>query len=185
MDQRNEWVGILDGVRLYDDEITEILMRGMTIKEFVLQYAQQDKEDEIREKFRKLRVVAEYSKKENGDIIQDKSFIKVLNLLECAEQDMKKYDNINSYINYGTLEKGKIKEIQDVIFQGNSDFMVYILARLKVNLSKGYDEKIFNKSKKEYASKVYKYSRIMELIDNNIRKTQQKQLPLKSSGNER
>ena len=132
----------------YHDEIEEILMCGMTIEEFITQYEQQDNEVEIREKFKKLRVVAEYSKKENGETIQDREFIRVLDLLEGPKENMNKFNNINSYIVEGKLEKGKIDDIKDVIFHKNTDLMVYIFERLRMNLNKGYDERIFNQSRK-------------------------------------
>jgi len=166
----------------FDDEIKEILMCGMTIEEFINKYEKQEKE-EIREKFEKLRVVAQYSKREKDEIVQDENMISVLTILGNPDENIKRQRKIiETYIVDGVLRKGAIQEIKDTVFPKNTDLMVYILIRLNVNLNEGYDERIFNKLKKEYENKIDNYLRRIEQTDNNRRQTQQENSALNTRG---
>ena len=158
----------------YDDDIEEMLMRGMTLKEFILNNRKYQKEDEIRVNLKKLRVVAEYAKKERNIIIPDLNFTTVLDALEESEEKIGAYvKKLMNFMNDGALEEGKLNKAKNMVFLGNVDLMIYIFERLNIKLYPGQDVTLFRNLKNAYRNKIRRYLRTVEQTDANRRKKQQ------------
>ena len=158
----------------YDDDIEEMLMRGMTLKEFILNNRKYQKEDEIRVNLKKLRVVAEYAKKERNIIIPDLNFTTVLDALEESEEKIGAYvKKLMNFMNDGALEEGKLNKAKNMVFLGNVDLMIYIFERLNIKLYPGQDVTLFRNLKNAYRNKIRRYLRAVEQTDANRRQKQQ------------
>lgn len=154
---------------IINNPIKEILMSGMTIEEITSEYKEIN-EQKIRKDLAKLRVTAQYSKKENGKTISDDDFIEVIDILDNTEEKMNKYKKwLNYYAKDGECPKGKIDLIRDNIFENNVDLMVYIMTRLGIDFQKGYDMRVFEMYKESYKQKIEKYLGRMESVEKSIK----------------
>lgn len=159
-------------VRKYENDLKEILMSGMTIQEFILEFGEESQSKFLEEQFDKLRVVVEHSKKENDIWMPDDNFIRIINLVKDSNDEFRKYQrNIDRYISNENLKIGAIDIIHDKEFGNeNTDLMVYCLSRANLKWDNGYDFRVFKFLKAKYEQKVDKYLERLYNIENNRRK---------------
>lgn len=157
--------------RKYDDELKEIFMTGMTVQEYVEEFEDEEKLESLELKFNKVRLLAMCAGRDNDKYVQDNDFIEVIDMVENPEEILKKYMSfLKPWVSDGKCKKGRIDLIRDKVFNGNTDLMMYVLARLNITYYKGYDVRVSNMISKQYEQKINKYLNRLQSIEDNRRK---------------
>lgn len=145
-------------IKKYNDNLKEILMTGITIREFISEFEQEDNKETLDNQFEKLKVLAQCSEKSNNEWKTDVNFLEIIDIIQNQSKKLKMYENnIDIYVTNGICNKGKIDLIREKIFGGNDDLMMFISLRKNLQYYKGYDIRVYNILQKRYEEKIDMY----------------------------
>ena len=151
-----------------NENVKNLLLSGMCIKNYCER--NKCKESTIKDIIRKLKIIAENSKKSGKQWVPDEEFIEVIRVLESTKNVNPKEwyrSRINTYLQNGMCKNGKIDLIKDHLFSKNNDLMVFVLNGYSLRYSEKYDKKVWNNMKLKYEEKIDKYLERLNNIEKN------------------
>ena len=151
-----------------DAELKAIMLNGESVRVYCQKNKCPEKEEQLKERIRRLKIIASKARKQGEIYIEDKEFLEVLTILDNSMMlyPANKYSvYINPYITNGTCRNGNIDLIQMRVFKRNKDLMCYILSAFKFRYGEEYDKKVWERLKQEHEAKIDKYMGRLHAIE--------------------
>ena len=139
------------------DVLEQILLNGMTIREYMKLNRKKLNEEGILNKLRRLRFVVEHIQKVEDKWVADDNFLEVMDILENQSSQQLETKYISDMGDHASIPNGKLIDIENNVFNGNADLMTYILLRLKTQPSSELDQQEWQELKSKYERKVKSY----------------------------
>ena len=160
-----------------DAELKDIMINGESVRVYCQRNKCPEKEEQLKERIRRLKIIASKARKQGEYYVEDKEFLEVLTILENSMMlyPANKYSvYINPYITNGVCRNGNIDLIQMRVFKRNKDLMCYILSAFKFRYAEEYDKKVWERLKQENEAKIDKYMGRLHAVEEKRSKTTQK-----------
>lgn len=154
------------GPRTVDEHIKYLFMTGTTLKAYCQNnYYIRMKEDSLRKRLKQLKWVAAHQRKRGEEWIPDQNFIEVIERIENTGNMRIYRTHIEPYIERGYCKNGAIDTMKLTVFDSNDDLMVFVLSNCHLKYDQDYDEKVWERARKNYEAKLDKYIEQIHTIE--------------------
>lgn len=152
--------------RTVDEHVKYMFMTGTTLRAHCQNnHLNQTREDTLRKRLKQLKWVAAHQRKRGEEWIPDQNFIEVIERIENTGNMRIYRTHIEPYIERGYCKNGAIDTMKLTVFDSNDDLMVFVLSNCHLKYDQDYDEKVWERARKNYEAKLDKYIEQIHTIE--------------------